>query len=84
MLKTGASRPARIVPTMPSIMPLGATISAPARAWLTACRASNSSVASLSTSVRPARLVYDAAMAMVGVFAETNVGDNQQIGKPHP
>ena len=23
---------------MPSIMPLGATMSAPARAWLTACR----------------------------------------------
>ena len=34
---------------MPSIMPLGATMSAPARAWLTATRPRISRVASLST-----------------------------------
>ena len=36
-------------PTRPSIMSLGATMSAPARAWEVAVRASSSSVASLST-----------------------------------
>src|SRR5919201_2044019 len=40
----------RIAPTRPSIMSLGATTSAPASTWLTAVRASSSSVASLSTS----------------------------------
>src|SRR6266513_2639448 len=45
-----SSRAARIAATRPSIMSLGQTISAPASAWLTAVRASNSSVASLSTS----------------------------------
>ena len=38
---------------MPSIMPEGAIMSAPARAWLTACSARRGSVASLSTSTRP-------------------------------
>ena len=38
---------------MPSIIPLGATMSAPARAWATACWPSIGSVASLSTSTRP-------------------------------
>ena len=38
---------------MPSIMPLGATTSAPARAWASAWRPSITSVASLSTSTRP-------------------------------
>ena len=47
-----SSSAARIAPTRPSIMSLGATMSAPARAWLTAVRASSSSVASLSTSGR--------------------------------
>ena len=35
-------------------IPLGATTSAPARAWLTHCAANNGSVASLSRSSRPA------------------------------
>ena len=40
----------RIAPTRPSIMSLGATTSAPASTWLTAVRASSSSVSSFSTS----------------------------------
>jgi hypothetical protein len=39
----------RIVPTRPSIMSLGATASAPARAWEIAVLASSSTVMSLST-----------------------------------
>ena len=45
-----SSSAARIAPTRPSIMSLGATTSAPAAAWETAVRASSSSVASLSTT----------------------------------
>ena len=66
--------------TMPSIMPLGATMSAPACAWLTACRASNSSVASLSTSGRPVLSLSNAAMPMIGVLAAADVGDDEQFG----
>jgi hypothetical protein len=40
---------ARIAPTRPSIMSLGQTASAPASAWLTAVRASSSSVSSFAT-----------------------------------
>ncbi len=47
--KPSSSSAARISPTRPSIMSLGAIRSAPARAWETAVRASSSSVASLST-----------------------------------
>ena len=47
------SSPARIAPTMPSIIPDGAITSAPALAWLTDCSARSGSVASLSTSTRP-------------------------------
>ena len=65
--------------TMPSIMPLGATMSAPARAWLTHCRARFGSVASLSTSSLPRVLVENAAMAVIGVFAEAFVGDEQHV-----
>ena len=64
---------------MPSIMPDGATTSAPARAWLTACSARSGSVASLSTSNRPPRLAQGTAMAVVGVLAEADVGDDQQV-----
>ena len=45
-----ASSAARIAPTRPSIMSLGATMSAPASAWLTAVRASSSRLWSLSTA----------------------------------
>ena len=44
----------RIAPTRPSIMSLGATTSAPASTWLTAVRASSSSVSSFATS--PSRI----------------------------
>src|SRR6266404_297403 len=49
-----ASRAARIAATIPSIIPLGATMSAPARAWVTATRPRISRVASLSTA--PSRM----------------------------
>ncbi len=52
-MKPASSRPRRIAWTMPSIIPDGAIISAPARAWLTACCDRSGSVASLSTSIRP-------------------------------
>ncbi len=48
-LKPSASRAVRIAATWPSIIALGATMSAPARAWLTAISASRLSAASLST-----------------------------------
>ena len=48
-----ASSAARIAPTWPSIIPLGATTCAPAAAWATAMDAYRSSVASLSTSPEP-------------------------------
>ncbi len=50
-----ASSAARIAATRPSIMSDGATMSAPASAWLTAVRASSPSVRSLSTS-QPSRM----------------------------
>ena len=75
------SSPARIAATMPSIIPDGATTSAPARAWLTACSARSGSVASLSTSTRPPALGQGAAVAVVGVLAEADVGDDQQAGR---
>ena len=57
---------------MPSIMSEGATTSAPARASDTACRARFASVASLSTLPS---LAQHAAVAVVGVLAEADVGD---------
>ncbi len=53
-------------------------MSAPARAWLTATRPSTSSVASLST----AAVADDAAVAVVGVLAAADVGDEEQVGMP--
>ena len=61
----------------PSIMSLGATTSAPARAWETAARAISSTLESLST--RPSR-VEQAAVAVVGVLAEADVGHDEQLG----
>ena len=57
-------------------MSLGATMSAPARACDTASRASSSSVASLSTS--PSR-ANDAAVPVIGVLAQTDVGDHDEL-----
>ena len=50
LVNPSKSRASRIAATRPSIMSDGAIISAPALAWLTATRASRSSVGSLSTS----------------------------------
>ena len=54
-MNPAASSACRIAPTRPSIMSDGATMSAPASAWLTAARASSAIVRSLSTS-SPARM----------------------------
>ena len=69
---------------MPSIMPEGAIMSAPARAWLTACSARSGRVASLSTSSAAADFRQRATVAVVGVFAEAQVGDHQEIGRDSP
>ena len=52
-------------------------MSAPARAWLTAVRASSSSVASLSTEPSSRS---DAAVAVGRVLAQAHVGEDQQLG----
>ena len=75
--KPSSSSAARIAPTRPSIMSLGATTSAPARAWETAVRASSSSDASLSTVPSA---VSTPAVAVVGVLAQADVGDHEQLG----
>ncbi len=49
-VKPSRSSASRIAPTRPSIMSLGAMMSAPARAWATAVRASSSRDESLSTA----------------------------------
>ena len=50
--KPASSNAERSAPTRPSIMSDGATMSAPARAWLTASAARSPSVSSLSTPPR--------------------------------
>ena len=65
---------------MPSIMPLGATISAPARAWTRACWPSMVNVASLSTSTRPPVSPSAAAVAVARIFTETDIGNYEQFG----
>ena len=62
--------------TWPSIIPLGATTSAPASAWATAIRWYSSSVASLSTSPVGAE---HAAVPVVGVLVEAQVGHQDQL-----
>ena len=54
-VKRSASRPDRSAPTCPSIIALGATMSAPAAAYATAASASRGSVASLSIRFSPSR-----------------------------
>jgi hypothetical protein len=67
----------RMAPMRPSIMSEGATTSAPASAWLSAC------------GPAPRRLVVDhvagvvdqAVLAVAGVGIERDVGDDAQFGK---
>ena len=66
--------------TRPSIMSLGQTTSAPASTCETAVRTSSSSDASLSTSSPRS----DAAVAVGGVLAEADVGQQQQLGEARP
>ena len=68
----------RIAATRPSIMSLGATMSAPASAWLNAVRASNGRVRSLATSP-PVFPVHDTAMPVAHVFAQAHIGHHQQL-----
>ena len=55
-------------------------MSAPARAWLTAVRASSSSVASLSTIRIAVPRPQHPAVAVVGVLAQAHIGEHQQLG----
>ena len=68
--------------TRPSIMSVGATMSAPAWARETAVRASRGRVASFSIvdSWSPAGICvdHDAAVAVRGVLAEADVGDEDE------
>ena len=66
---------------MPSIIPDGAITSAPARAWLTPARPG--AAGSRRCPRRAGRRVsrQRAAMAVVGVLAEADVGDDQQPGR---
>ena len=61
--------------TRPSIMSLGATISAPARACETAALASHSSVGSFCDFA----IHHQAAVAVAGVLAIANVGHHQEL-----
>ncbi len=56
-------------------------MSAPARAWLTAVRASSSTEASLSTVVVT---VQHPAVAVVGVLAQAHVRDHEQLRQRVP
>ncbi len=62
-------------------MSLGQTTSAPASTWETAVRTISSSDASLSTSPSAP---HDPAVAVRGVLAETDVGEQQELGEPGP
>ena len=75
-MKPASSSPARMAATWPSIIALGATTSAPARAWATAVSASRAIASSLMTV--PGH-VHRAAMAMVGVLAQARVGDEDEV-----
>ena len=67
----------RMARTWPSIIPLGATMSAPASAWaIAASRVQRRASASLSTS--PVRGEH-AAVAVVGVLVEAQVGDEHDV-----
>ena len=65
----------RIAPTRPSIMSDGATMSAPAAACDTAARTSCSTVGSFAISSS----IDDAAVAVVGVLAQADVGDDEHV-----
>ena len=76
--RPSSSSAPRIAPTMPSIMPLGATTSAPASPCETAIRPRVSSVSSFSTS--PV-VVEQPAVAVVRVLADAHVGDDDEFRK---
>ena len=72
-LKPSASSCARSAPTRPSIMSLGATTSAPARACETAVLGEQ---LERGVVVDAAVVAHHAAVAVAGVLAEADVGDH--------
>ena len=79
--KPSSSRPVRMAATMPSIMPEGAITSAPAWAWLTAWRAEVVRAWRRCRRRCGRRTSRErAAVAVVGVLAEADVGDDEQVG----
>ena len=75
--KPSASSAARMAATRPSIMSLGATMSAPASACVTASLASSSSVTSLMTQPPSSRMPQ---WPWLGVLAHADVGDDVELG----
>ena len=75
-MKPASSSASRMAPTRPSIMSLGATTSAPARAWQTACWQRTATVSSFRM-----RAVFgdDAVVAVARVGIERDVGDHDQL-----
>ena len=63
-------------PTWPSIIPLGATTRAPARAWASAALAY---IVERGVVVDAAALVEHAAVAVVGVLVDAQVGDQHDV-----
>jgi hypothetical protein len=78
-LQPAASRARRMAATRPSIMSLGATTSAPALARLTAVRASRSREGIVVHGPAVAGFDDHAAVAVAGVLAEADVGDEDQL-----
>ncbi len=76
LVNPAASSALRIAATRPSIMSLGATISAPARACDTAAFASHSSVGSFSHFA----IDHQPAVAVAGVLAIAHVRHDEQLG----
>ena len=66
---------------MPSIMPLGATMSAPALGMADGLLAEQLERRVVVDVDSAASLVDHAAVAVVGVFAEADVGDHEQVGR---
>ena len=68
-----------MAPTRPSIMSLGATTSALARAWLTAVVGEQIEGGVILDLEAVAGLDDHAAVAVAGVLAEADVGDEHQL-----
>ena len=76
LMYPAASRAFRMAATLPSIISEGATISAPACAWLTAVFASKGRGLVIQDGTVGAQ---HAAMAMGHIFAKTDIGDYKAV-----